>query len=381
MIEAELALATIYYKKEEYDLSIDYLNRIINNSPENPRPYIMLGNCMLSSGQYDAAEPYFKKALIWDSHSLAAQYYLALVKEKTGQEDEAIGLYRSILSGSPSKADVGLRLSNLLINKGRTEEAVDLFIPLVSSHPGNGYHKLSLGNIYRAAHQYDKAAYYYRLAVEASPNLVDGYINLADLQLDNTNKISIIKDSLKKVPGSIDLLMLLAKIYFNENQLDSAISVINEAYLINPQNTTIINNLSWLYLETETKLNDAYELAMTAFEKDESNPSYAHTLGWAFHKKGLFRKAEWQLRESLRLMKKNERYAASEELRAIVSYHLALTLFKTEQKVEAKEILAYAIEIGLPSRYEKRAREILETIQGSGDRALEQTGVEAAPNF
>jgi tetratricopeptide (TPR) repeat protein len=381
MVEAELALATIYFKKEEYDLSIDYLNRVINKSPENPRPYILLGNCMLSIGRYAEAESHFKKALFWDSNCLSAQYYLALAKEKTGQRDEAIQLYRSILLKSPTKADVGQRLANLLINEGRAEEAIDLFKPLVSSHPENGYHKLILGNIYRSSHQYDKAAYYYRLAVEASPNLVAGYRNLADLQPDNSRKIEIIKDALRKVPDSIDLLMFLASIYFSDDQLDLAISVMNEAYRIDPDNPSAANNLSWIFLETETKLNDAYELAMTAFEKDEGNPSYAHTLGWALYKKGLFRKAEWQFRESLRLMEKNKRYAASEELGAIVSYHLALTLFKTGQKVEAKEKLVYAIETGLPSRYEKRAREFLKTIQGSGDRALEPAGAEAGPTF
>jgi tetratricopeptide (TPR) repeat protein len=381
MVEAELALATIYYKKEEYDLSIDYLKRVIEKAPENPRPYIMLGNCMLSSGQHDAAESNFKMALLWDSNSIAARYYLALAKEKTGQRDEAIQLLRSIFSKATAKADVGLRLANLLIKEGRADEAVDLFKPLVSSQPENGYHKLILGNIYRASHRYDIAAYYYRLAVEVSPNLVEGYINLADLQPDNAKKIVIIEDAMKKAPDSIDLLFFSANIYFSDNQLDLAISAMSEAYRIDPQNPSVANNLAWLYLETETKLNDAYELAISAFEKDPDNPSYAHTLGWALHKKGLIRKAEWQFRESIRLIEKNDHRSGNNPLKAICSYHLALTLLKAENEFEAKEKLSFAINTGLPSRYEKHALEILGTLQGPNGLTSDQAGAEADPTF
>lgn len=359
MVEAELALATIFYKKGEYDLSIDYLNRVISYAPENPRPYIMIGNCMMSTSKFDAAKSHFQKALIWDSDSLAARYYLALAQEKAGLTDDAIQLHQSIISKAPDKADVGLRLANLLIQENRIDEAVTLFQSLVSDHPQNAYHKLILGNIYRASHQYDKAAYYYRLAVDVSPNLVEGYKNWADLQPDNHRKIAIIKDALKKAPHSIDLLMFLANIYFSENQFESAISVMNEAHLIAPQNSAVANNLSWLYLETDTNLNKAYELTMLAYEKDQDNPSYAHTLGWVLHKKGFFRKAEWQFRESLKIIDNNKQTAENKQLKAVVSYHLALTLLEMEQKDEAKEKLIFAIESGLPIRYEMNASKIL----------------------
>jgi tetratricopeptide (TPR) repeat protein len=379
MVEAELALAIIYYKKEEYDLSIDYLNRIISNAPENPRPYIIIGNCMLFSGQYASAESSFKKALMWDSNSLAARYYLALVKEKSGKWDDAIHLYRSVLSASPVKADVGLRLANLLIKEGRTEEAVELFKQLVSSHPENGYHKLILGNIYRVLHQYDEAAHYYSLALEIAPDLAEAYINLADLQSENAQKVTILKDGLKKVPDSVELLMSLANVHFSDNQFDLAISAMNEAYLITPQDPAVANNLAWLYLETETKLNDAYELAMSAYEKAPQNPSYAHTLGWALHKKGFFRKAEWQFREALKLIDKSKQTSENEQLKAIGSYHLALTLLKTERKNEAIEKLKFAMASGLPPRFEVHARELLESIQEiSDDRTQGQADAKAA---
>jgi tetratricopeptide (TPR) repeat protein len=157
--------------------------------------------------------------------------------------------------------------------------------------------------------------------------------------------------------------MILASIYFGDNQLDSAISVMNKANLIDPQNPAVANNLSWLYLETGTNLNDAYELAISAFEKDQDNPSYAHTLGWALYKKGFFKKAEWQFRETLRLIDKSKQGLENKQLKAIDSYHLALTLLKSQCEAEAKEILTFAIETGLPSKYEKHAHKILESIQ------------------
>lgn len=366
MTEAELALATIYYKKKEYDLSIAYLNRVIDNAPENSRPYIMLGNCLLSTGQLDEAESNFQKALVLDGNSLTARYYLALAKEQIGLPDVAIKLYRLILSESPNKADVGLRLANLLIREKRFETAIGIFKSYVDDYPQNGYFKLLLGDVYHAKQDEKTAAYYYRLSVETNPELAEGYKKLAELQDDKNKKIAIIKDALKNIPEFIDLMMYLAGVYFENNNLDSSLEIMERAHKIYPKNAAVSNNLSWLYLEKGINLSTAYELALSALETNPKNHFYAHTLGWALHRKGFYRKAEWQLTESLKLLDKLDNPAKQKteniSFKAVCTYHLALTQLETDQIKEAKKNFASAIGFGLPRKYEIHARGTLSKI-------------------
>jgi tetratricopeptide (TPR) repeat protein len=362
MTDAELALAGVYYKKGDYDLSVDYLEKVIDQTPENFRAYLMLGNCRLATGQYVDAELNFQKALTLDSRSIAARYYLALTWERTGRHVEAIRLYQSILEESPEMADTGLRLADLMVREGRAQKALDIFSALVDEHPENGYLKFILGHVCQASHNPDKAAHYYRLAVKDNPELVEGYKRLADLQVDAPQKIAIINDALEKAPDSIELKMILARLHFEAGDLDAALSLMEDVYRLSPQNPAVANNLAWLYLEKGSNLTKAYEMARSAFESAPDNPHYAHTLGWAYHKKGISKQAEWYLNESLRLIDEktkadsDDRYA-----RGIFSYHLALLLLETERENEGREELLFAVKAGLPTRYDKHAREMLES--------------------
>ena len=360
MVEAELALASIYYKKAQYDLSIDYLQRVINKVHDNPRLYVMIGNCRLVAGKYEEAETDFKKALTLAPQSMTAQYYLALVKEKNGQPDEAIQLYQSILVKAPNMADAGLRLAELLICEKRTEEAIDIFSALVESYPENGYLKFMMGHIYHELKQLAKASHYYRLAIDDNPDLIKAYKKLAEIEPDNPQKIDIIQDAIKKRSNSTELKMILANCYFNEGKLDLAIDMMKNLYQMNPQNTAVANNLSWLYLEKEINLNDAYELASAAFEKEPENPFYAHTLGFALYKKGIFKQAEWYLNEAIRLIERDkEKDPGYNRHKAIFVYHLALSHIKTDNEDKALEKLRFAVDLGLPQKYNNHALQIL----------------------
>ncbi len=192
MTEAQMALAAIYYMKEDYDLSVDYLERVISHNPENFRAHLLLGNCMLATGQLVAAEQDFKKATILAPQSIPARY-----------------------------------------------------------------------------------------------------------------------------------------------------------------------NLAWLYLEKDVNLANAFDLARKAFEAKPDNSHFAHTLGWAYHKKCINNQAQWYLNEAIRLAGGQEKECNPYSCKAIYAYHLSLTMLAAGQQKEAKEKLHLAVGAGLPSRYEKRALEIL----------------------
>ena len=134
-----------------------------------------------------------------------------------------------------------------------------------------------------------------------------------------------------------------------------------DIHRMDPQNIVVANNLSWIYLEKGINLNDAYELASAAFEKEPENPFYTHTLGCALYRKGIFKQAEWHLKEAIRLIEGDEdKKAGFDRHKAIFSYHLALAQMKTDHEGEAKEKLRFAIDSGLPQKYKAHALRILE---------------------
>ena len=295
--DVELGIADLYYKKKHYDLSMDYLRRIISNVPESYRAYILLGHCLLATGSHEDAASNYRKALALNPNSLPARYYLAVAKETGGDDQAAVQLYQSLLEEKPDLADAGLRLARLLIKKNRIDEAIAYFSALAEKLPENGYLNFILGEIYYSAHDFEKATSNYTLALKKNPNLVAAYQKIVEMEPDPEKKIAIVGDAIEKTPQSVDLKMTLAGLHYMVNDLDSAISVMEELHIKQPKSPLIANNLAWLYLEGDVKHPKAYELSQFAYEADPSNPNYAHTFGWACYKKGFLKKADWHLRE------------------------------------------------------------------------------------
>jgi tetratricopeptide (TPR) repeat protein len=85
-------------------------------------------------------------------------------------------------------------------------------------------------------------------------------------------------------------------------------------------------------------------------------------LGWVYYKKGLFNQAEWLLEEALELIERDaDKKSGFIHHKAIFSYHLALNFMETDQMEEAKEKLRFAVDAGLPEKYEDHALQVLES--------------------
>lgn len=80
--------------------------------------YVHLGLSFFNKGIFPEAERWFQEALKIpgrdDEEYLAIKYELAKVYEMKGEVNEAVGLYRQILTKTPDFQDVKMRLKTLL---------------------------------------------------------------------------------------------------------------------------------------------------------------------------------------------------------------------------------------------------------------------------
>lgn len=358
--DVELGIADLYYKKKHYDLSLEYLRRIIRHNPENYRAYIILGNCMLANGCFKEAEINYQKALALNPDSIPAMYYLAVTKESGGRKEEAVRIYKSVLERKPGLADAGLRLARLFMKTKRTDDAIAFFNALAKKQPENGYLNFILGEIYHSSQQVEKAKANYTQALKKNPNLVQAYQKLVEMEPAYEKKVALIKGAIEKSPDAAELVITLAGLYYRADDLDSAISVMEGLHAADPKSPSVSNNLSWLYLEKDINYTQAYELSRFAYKSDPENPNYAHTMGWACFKKGFLKEAEWHLRKSLDLFDTQKKKGFGRRIRkSIFDYHLARLLIQTGKREEAMARLSAALDEGLPDKYEKSARKLM----------------------
>ena len=76
----------------------------------------------------------------------------------------------------------------------------------------------------------------------------------------------------------------LSDLYARLNDLDSAYETIQKAYSVDPGDPKVAAFLGYLYIEKETKMEEARELIMAAHEKMPAEAEFMDFMGWYYHK-------------------------------------------------------------------------------------------------
>ena len=368
-LEAELVLADVHYKKGNYDLCVDYLDRIIKKYPETFRAYQILGNCMLAMKRYKEAELNFRKALILNGNALDAYFYLAIAKEKQGEDEAALQILNSIIKKKPKSVDAAYAIAQIYIKKGQKDEAIKAITDLIDTDPDNSYLLLILAQVYEAVNEKQKALLSYKRVLVSDSKMPEAYKGLVNLLDDQQLKIAILKKAIEELPHDREIKLSLCRLYYQDGNLQSAIETMEGIYSADPKNPTLTNNLAWLYLENESQIVKAFDLALFAYETESENADFAHTLGVAYHRKGMLKQAKWYLEQAIKLSEGNlsEPNVNSEKV-DIYKYHLASLLIEMNQVKDARKTMLGLNVSNLPSGYEADAKKIMaEVLKGKGE--------------
>lgn len=360
--DAELALAGIYYKTEEFEVCLEYANRVCAREPENFRAYMIKGNVQLAQGKYDKAMATFINAGQLHPQAFAPLYYMAMTAEKSNQIEKAIKLYSILLTDHPNLADAALRYARLIIRAGKIEEQKHIFEKAIKNVPQNGYLYYIIGEIYLALDNMQKAKVNFKNSIALKPDLVTSYLRLAAIykkrqELDEAEKI--LKICIKHVPDCPEAYIALADIYNQNWQIDKAVSTLETGIAKNPEFVYLTNNLAWLYLEQDINIDKAFNLAQTAYEYRPHDPSIADTFGWAYYKKNFFTQALWILQEAMNKAPDNP----------LIHFHMGKVLHAMGDTSAAIYSLNKAVCLNIAHPYKQEA----ETLQKQLQNCIEKT--------
>ena len=98
-------------------------------SPDVPQVYLYHGTALASQGKYDAAVAAIEKGISLKPDDGEAQAWLADIMMRQHRPAQAIEHYRLALAVDPSFRPARLMLAQLLINTGRSREAIPVLLP------------------------------------------------------------------------------------------------------------------------------------------------------------------------------------------------------------------------------------------------------------
>ena len=380
---ALLAMSAFFYKSEEYPLSLESADKVMELEPENDQAYIIAGNAYLMLENYHDARAQFNIAATLNPDNIAPTYYLALTDELDGQYAEAKAAYQSILRQFPDYYNVADRLSRLMIKHFEYGDALAFFESIENDHP-NAFHLSTIvSELYYLIGDYTEAKNHVEAAIEANPEAIENYLLLAaiyDTEGDRDKIASVLEESSKLCQSCTDPIWMLSSLYAGEDRIEKAIDVLHSSSPTILDDPVQQNNLASLYLQSGRNINKALTLSQKAYEKLPKDPAIADTLGWAYYKKKVYHQSVWYLSEAEELLLKTSELKNKMDRRItpelsmdtlpIVKFHLGMALTKSGKTKAGKVKLREALDLGLNGPDANQAQSILAEAKDKKESAI-----------
>ncbi len=144
-----------YVLLEDYPDAIKWLEKAVELDPNNKDAWYCLGRTYYTRSRLIDARKAFETVLALDPHNAKAENNLGLIFESDAQPSAALDAYRTAIaweqqSSHPSEQPY-VNLGSLLLEQGRTAEAIPQLEKSVTLAPNDGFCRLKLGTAYMRA--------------------------------------------------------------------------------------------------------------------------------------------------------------------------------------------------------------------------------------
>jgi predicted Zn-dependent protease len=395
-IDGYIHLADAYLLKKDFEAAVAALQKGLRVAPDAKLLHVALAKVQLDRKDYKAAEAEFLEILKIDpgDYRIQAQlgdFYLALKDTARAQRE-----YAEIVNKYPTNETGYIRLSRLYRSQGKSEAAiaelekgfannfkskalagdlVDAYLSanradraialcqdLLKRNPEEAFTHNLMGVIHYHQKHYEQAEKAFQKAMELDPQWPDPSNKLAGLYLVQGKKAAAVRDlesALTQNSKNPAAYMTLARIYEKDRDYNKAAEVYDRALKALPDFWRAANSLAFLLCDhqhTDANLERALKLASGAYRLQPGNASILDTLGWIYYRKDNYQQALTIFKELSRQLPENE----------LVNYHLAMVLFKSGQKEEARTKLELCLKTNKAFPGREEAEKTLNTLKARG---------------
>lgn len=274
-----IMLADLYVSESKWDTVSNLLQNIISDPVVNPEAKLTVAQYLISQFRqapdntqlqeattrlvdaFVSEEPEFASA-----HGLAAEFYL-----QTGQDPKALQSLAKTNELNPSNDDAWSQRMQLLLQRGRYQEAIEIGKTARSHVPQDPFILYFNGSAYLATGNHEQA--------------VDLLGEAADLPARKPLKTAILQS--------------LGDAHAGIKNWDRAFANYERVLNLDPANLLVLNNYAYYLSLQNRQLDKALQMAQKAVEGDPDNPSFLDTLGWVYYQIGQYEQARKYVQASI----------------------------------------------------------------------------------
>ena len=230
-----------------------------------------------------------------------ASYYLAQIEEQAGNDDLAIGLFRSV-GGSELKVDAVMRMAQILGRTGRLAEAREALQQARIANPG------------RATDLYI-----------AETQLVQKYG-------DGAEALALYDAAIAAFPEDHDLRYNRALYIVELGDFEGMERDLRRLLDEDPDHADALNALGYTLADRNERLDEAFALVSRALKLRPDSPAVLDSMGWVLYRQGDLAQAAVYLRRALDLSQDDE-----------IAAHLGEVLWVSGKQADARTVWRQAL--------------------------------------
>ncbi|MCL7487984.1 MAG: tetratricopeptide repeat protein [Desulfobulbaceae bacterium] len=211
---------------------------------------------------------------------------IAVSHHKNGRLNEAMDIYMRILKSHPDHPDANHLLGVLYHQTGQHETGLKLIRKAIRIRPDFAVYHLSLGNIFLDQKKPEKASLSYQKSIDLRPGYAQAYLNLGSAydemgRLDAA--IACFQKAIESAPDFASAYNNLGNALTKKEKLDEALFFLNKAVELSPGLYEGFNNLGNALVK-QLKLDEALEMFRRAvslypgYSKAYTNMANVYTL-------------------------------------------------------------------------------------------------------
>src|SRR6267142_4840722 len=269
-------LAEMYWKAQRIHDAVTEAQGILKRDPDNVQSRRLLGRIYLRSlgdvsagnGQPETvnrAIEQYREINRLDPSDTESALWLARLYRLKNEHDKAEQVLRGILKTDPENEPAVEQLTQLLMDQGKSPEAVTLLEGTTAHSPSPVMLDL-MGDAYTQAHELAKAEEAYRKAVELDPSELSHQRGLGQTLLAEEKYSEALKVYQKLsdvIPDDSDVYLRIAQIYRELHQLDKAEENLVKARQYAPGSLEVMYNEAMIY-ESQGRFDDAIRVLSDA---------------------------------------------------------------------------------------------------------------------
>ncbi len=293
----DLLLGRLYLQSSAFEKAIPLLRIVVQARPEMVDAAILLSNAQQGAGQDDQAIETIKDVLVENPGSFRAQLRLAELYEGAEHWTEAADAYAKAQAMNAGRAaSLTPRRAVALLSGGRAADAKALIETALNTSRGDG----------------DPILLY--LLAESQRQLKD---------LDGARVTA--QKLVTAHPDDVRGLHVLSLILQDQGDIKGAEKTLRDLISRDPIDANALNSLGYLLAERGEQLDEAITLVERALKIEPNNPSYLDSLGWAYYQQGRLDLADAKLTEAASRLKSS----------SVVQDHLGDLRFKQQRYRDA----------------------------------------------